>query len=418
MNDLLERKEVRRLEGLCWVAQMTSATDSGKRPRKITELDGLRGLMALIVVCSHLYSHCGFTTDSLWRPLQFLTYGPMAVDVFIILSGFVIFLLLDNSQEHFGSFIWRRFMRLFPAYAVCLGLSVAISFSVIGWLESLPWHNSQRIREIIQNSQWTLDNFGANLGWHLTMLHGLIPHELLPNSTGAFLDVAWSVSLEWQFYLVAPFIFFLVKRNWGLAACLVGVWLSYRSIRYFGTWELTGRLATYRLHAFLPLKLHFFFIGVLSYFTYKFVHQFARTLPAVALPAVVLATIIFIDSYAIWIWVAVFGTLLVPQGTEGGWMARVISRVLNARIVQSVGRVSYSVYLLHMPVIFLATAVLLRWHKDWSQSGFLAWLTVLVAAIAGVGSYALYRWVEKPAIEFARAHAPTKRPNSSALRVV
>ena len=93
------------------------------RPDHIAELDALRGLMSLWVVLGHALHAVGFPGgDPLWvKP--FLANG-LAVDVFIILSGFVVTRLLDEKRESYGVYITRRFFRLFPAYVACLLLSV------------------------------------------------------------------------------------------------------------------------------------------------------------------------------------------------------------------------------------------------------------------------------------------------------
>jgi peptidoglycan/LPS O-acetylase OafA/YrhL len=53
---------------------------------------------------------------------------------------------------------------------------------------------------------------------HLFMMHGAVPNDVLPHSEYAFNMPAWSISLEWQFYLVAPlFIFVLLKQPDGLS---------------------------------------------------------------------------------------------------------------------------------------------------------------------------------------------------------
>jgi len=53
---------------------------------------------------------------------------------------------------------------------------------------------------------------GPQLLAHLTMLHGAVPDQILPGSSITYLPPAWSISVEWQFYLVAPFLFAFLKR--------------------------------------------------------------------------------------------------------------------------------------------------------------------------------------------------------------
>ncbi|MBC4671612.1 acyltransferase [Klebsiella quasipneumoniae] len=80
--------------------------------RYIRELEGLRGIMALWVVFGHsLASLPAFSTRI--PPTALNSY---AVDVFIILSGFVIFFMLDNKKQVYSDYITQRFFRIFPIY--------------------------------------------------------------------------------------------------------------------------------------------------------------------------------------------------------------------------------------------------------------------------------------------------------------
>ncbi len=84
--------------------------------QRIRAFESLRGLLALWVVAYHAALTAGMHAES-WRfPLNLLGKGEYAVDIFIILSGFVIFALLDNSRETYGVFLIRRAFRLYPIY--------------------------------------------------------------------------------------------------------------------------------------------------------------------------------------------------------------------------------------------------------------------------------------------------------------
>ncbi len=92
---------------------------------RIVELDALRGLAALAVVAFH------YTTryDELFghaQPLRWnVAWGHYGVDLFFMLSGFVILMTLDRSRG-WGSFAWGRFSRLYPAYWVAAALTFVV----------------------------------------------------------------------------------------------------------------------------------------------------------------------------------------------------------------------------------------------------------------------------------------------------
>ncbi|MBC8038204.1 MAG: acyltransferase family protein, partial [Rhizobiales bacterium] len=89
---------------------------------RIHEFEALRGALAAWVVIGHVFKHSGYAPDALY-PFPLLGDPGMPVDVFIILSGFVIFSLLDHKHEGYWPFITRRFFRLFPLFLVVLLVS-------------------------------------------------------------------------------------------------------------------------------------------------------------------------------------------------------------------------------------------------------------------------------------------------------
>src|ERR1041385_7157077 len=90
--------------------------------KHIREFDGLRGLLALWVFATHALELGPYSS------LARFTHANMAVDIFIILSGFVIFHLLSNGEDY-RTFITRRWFRLFPVFAICF----LIALTLYGW---------------------------------------------------------------------------------------------------------------------------------------------------------------------------------------------------------------------------------------------------------------------------------------------
>ncbi|MGA7936760.1 MAG: acyltransferase family protein, partial [Kovacikia sp.] len=97
--------------------------------RRITEFEGLRALLAWWFFLGHALVFSGFT-DSKSLPIfaSWLLENGYAVDVFIILSGFVIFLLLDtNPHKSYAQFIVERLFRIYPIFLVALLVGVALT---------------------------------------------------------------------------------------------------------------------------------------------------------------------------------------------------------------------------------------------------------------------------------------------------
>ena len=168
--------------------------------RKVTELEGLRGLLALWV----LVGHWATSVPVSMRPFQQDLWNVQAVDVFIALSGFVIAKLVYELREPFLPYIIRRLLRIYPLYLCLLLVSALLLTYSLGVLTAGPPGEMLATRlEIMAQTQ---SRFWPDMGLHLLMLHGLVPIATDPQAAYAFIGQAWSVSLEWQFYLLAPLL--------------------------------------------------------------------------------------------------------------------------------------------------------------------------------------------------------------------
>ena len=177
--------------------------------RRIDELEGLRGLLALWVALSHLACLCGLDAlrPALVRPgiWEWLLYAGPAVDVFIILSGFAIFKLLQGPPLGYRAFYTGRAFRLFPVYLTCLALTVALLALSHSVAVAAPWHATGYFQRWVAGLSTLQAHGPAQLGLQLPLLHGLTPPGWPPPAGIVdFLPPAWSATLEWQFYLVAP----------------------------------------------------------------------------------------------------------------------------------------------------------------------------------------------------------------------
>lgn len=355
----------------------------------IKEFDGLRGVLAGWVFVAHAIELGPFSSIAGHLRPQY------AVDVFIILSGFVIFELLSRGEDY-GVFIVRRFFRLFPVFAVCflfalvlrgvLHIHDEVAFGFVGNRPLKPY-----------------------LVAHATMLHGLVPEQILPESAEAILPPAWSISLEWQFYLVAPLLFWFVLRpGWKPALALVAlVGVRVLAIRHSVGLLLPGapRDLTFNMSAFLPLKLEFFAAGALSWMVWRaFVNgRIAMTSRRLALSAAgALLLMIATESLALALWIAGFALLLHARFNGASRAARRFSRFFAHRVPAFFGVISYSLYLVHVPTVVAIRQLLVRALPAMSPAAF----AVTLIALAGVSSVLLatllHLMVEKPMMAFAK----------------
>ena len=384
-------------------------TDSAL-PRLIP-LEGLRAYLALWVLFCHACWAGGYLSfDASSNVRHLVLSGALAVDIFIIISGFVIFFLLDKQRETYMQFIVRRFFRLFPVFFALFTVAIPLSQLAI-------WNVTQASQYLppneIERLTGTMGSWWENIQWHLPlhvlMLHGLVPEVLLKEAPQAFLMPAWSISLEWQFYLVAPLAYALAASSRPLpriglcAACISLLWAA----RYVLPDVMYG--------AALPFHVEFFFIGAASYFAYN--RYATHGLSDVSFPiACSLAVFLFVLSdhslllIPIELWLVFMGLILEHPSSLS---SRLTSPLFANPFVQFLGRISYSIYLSHILVIIVMQYALLTWAPQLSQMVHTGLLLICTMAATVVVSAGLYHFLEAPGIQVGRALALRLAPRQA-----
>ncbi len=359
------------------------------RLKHIQEFEGLRGLMAWWVVIGHWST----TAPIPYTIAKTKLFNGYAVDVFIILSGFAIAALVDKRPEPYGLYIRRRFLRIFPVYVLFLLCSVAASSLALDVWSSAPEGYMKATR--IQIARDSLDQFWPHLAAHLTALHGLVPPVFLPNTDYAFLGQAWSISLEWQFYLLAPFLIAAINRANSLRALIVVLPVIV----------LIAVLSRFMPVGFLGNHLHLFLIGILSFRFFK--ERFAGNphlqfpvipLLVIALPFLVLIRTAEAIPYAIWLSMV---ALIVVNHENGHAGARTLSGLFTNAFAMKMGQMSYSVYLSHMLVIIVSLTVLEG--RGLGKVSFSAILLVMTIMGTLLVSSLSFRMVELPFHKLGRS---------------
>jgi peptidoglycan/LPS O-acetylase OafA/YrhL len=171
---------------------------------RIPELDGIRGLAILSVLCYHYISIQGLAAPgSIVDRLQRLVIlGGTGVDLFFVLSGFLIGgILLDvrDSPRYFSTFYLRRFFRIVPVYFAWITSYILVASFGGKYLLALSHSgNTPPLGYFVYNHYIFLQNF------YLDKFHNL---------AGAWFDPTWSLAVEEQFYLVIPLVVFFLSRK-------------------------------------------------------------------------------------------------------------------------------------------------------------------------------------------------------------
>ncbi len=351
---------------------------------KISAFEGLRGAMAWWVVFGHISLTFG------WR-LPLIDQNHLAVDVFIMLSGFVIARLIIRKHETYGAYVTRRAFRIFPLYIFALvssALLLPVQMQAWASLADETAVNANRV----ELARIALANFPAHFAVHIPLVQGLIPNSVLPQSAYTIIGQAWSVSLEWQFYLLAPLLVWsLLSRDRLPIVVGLGVLLWFAS-RYFSD-------------AFIGSKLLLFFVGICSYLAVENTAK-QRVWVATTLAVSFLAIIDDgpIQAVSLLIWAMVLMSVFAWRNSR----ASILAAVLSSKPAVHFGEISYSIYLVHMMPLY-GSIFLLR-HAG--VSGLALELTATAAAI--IASYCLarmtYLFIEKPGIDLgARLTRPSAR---------
>lgn len=366
--------------------------------QKLQNIEGLRGLMALWVVAGHAATLAVLPLSPHGGIGRILANGSFAVDVFIIVSGFVIALLLARQHESYGPFLVRRAFRLFPVYWVALLLSVLMLPLAIHFLEALPWHhehNDVRL-EIFAKTQ---DHFWTHLALHVPLLHGLVPETLLPATGTAFIGQAWSLTLEWQFYLVAPLLPLVVN-----AATRRTVWILVAVALSFAAATAVPQ------PSFLFAKLHLFAVGMIS-------HQLTQDLAAkrctdgAFVRNLTLLGLLFVTQKALLIPWLIWMTTLCSQvlSQPRGYILTAVGKLLGHPVTCWLGRISYPVYCLHMVVLYLCGHALVNLLGVRSHVAYATTLLLAGPALTLALAWLVHRTIEEPMIAIGKRLAGHRR---------
>lgn len=317
--------------------------------------------------------------------------GWVGVQLFFILSGYLIATLLLREESRYGrislrAFWARRILRIWPLYY----LTVALTFGLIPWLSGVVEYGP---------------GYGRHLPWSLAFLGNWSMALLGPAGSDA-ISVLWSVCVEEQFYLAVPFLFVLVGARWRpiVVVGLMGVgiatraWLAkanagpllfqYNSLTHLDT-LLSGILLAIIFHRWPPGERMaralrrgqpLLWLAVL----------WLMTRPELAHGSVSSRTWGFVA-----IWACGVGVVALARAGRG----RFARSLANPRLVW-LGKISYGLYMFHEIALWLG-----RWINDaigWfpNKAPLMTFLTLALTIGLAAASYS---WFELPFLRLKRS---------------
>ena len=241
---------------------------------------------------------------------------------------------------------------------------------------------------------------------HFSMLHGVVPEEVLKYASSSILAPGWSLSLEWQFYILAPFIIFLLRKNVivGLTTCLGALCLWYVATHQSEF--------TWMYPSFLPLSIQYFLIGISSRFlmeksergVLKFFWVFVLAISAL---------------FADWLSLVIWGATFIAITSETGMIKlpymglRIKDFVFGDSFVRVLGQWSYSTYLVHI----LLFSIVVGGFSILAGGGISHMTAVFLVGISLVLtipiSWVSYTYIERPFARFGSKIAASIAANRS-----
>jgi peptidoglycan/LPS O-acetylase OafA/YrhL len=290
--------------------------------------------------------------------------GNTGVDLFFVLSGYLIYRLLLARRTGYLAFVRRRIERIYPAFA-----SVLLLYLLLSW--AVPAENKLPL-EPLAATRCVLENF--------LLLPGIFPLSLI-------ISVAWSLSYEFLFYLTVPVVIaVLTLRRWP-TTYRVALWCVL----------LAAALATPAVSGYLRITM--FFWGILLADLPAVGGRRTWTLLGIGgLLGAVVSTLLFdqSDAPASWRYV-VLGASLACLCEAAFTRATPLRQLFSCTPLRWLGNISYSYYLVHgLTLKFLFAALALVLPPTGGAAFMLPALLVPAFLVTLVPSITLYLLIEKP----------------------
>jgi peptidoglycan/LPS O-acetylase OafA/YrhL len=357
-------------------------------------LDSLRGLAALSVVLSHFVGAYSLTPSLGWleeSPFHIFYDGFAAVSLFFVLSGFVLSRRYFEEEIEFRpiAYIVARFFRIFPPFLVILLASAGLATLSVWFPPSTP-----------SASKW-LESFWSG---NLTLANLLDQARFIQPAAGlpVYVPQAWTLGFELLLSSLVPFMAVLLRKGWawlGLFLILLlvyfnasdfliqfamGVVLAFGLSRVRKLWSTVGRGS----------RIGIFGLGIVLY-TFRFTlplyleHILGHPVPIVG------------TNRFIWFATGLGSTILVGSLL----CSRRFQSVLEFPPLRFLGRVSYSIYLVHFAILITCVpwAISIGTHLGLDSTVNLALgVFVLVGFTIAISAFT-FRYIEAPSVALGKA---------------
>ncbi len=369
--------------------------DGAREIQKYAFVDALRGIAILGVLLVHSGGRADLPEGLLRTLVGEARFG---VQLFYMVSAFTLYLSFDSRREAgFGAFFIRRFFRLAPMYWLTVFL-----FCLYAWAtdwRGIEWAGGYHFQ-------------GRDVGANLLLLHGL-----LPSAINTVVPGGWSVGVEWLFYALLPLIY-MQTRNLAGALTLAGLAMGLAQVAHYpvfrwletngmawGLTETTQQVSDF-MNFYLVRQLPCFLLGVVAYYL---------IFPGKAKPARM-----WVANLTLLLWLFILGSFATNVGLFahdnlahefvlcGAYLLlffllrQASSAVWIVGPLGLLGRLSYSVYLLHFLVLDLfARHLIPLWLSSLGSVGRLLLTFGSCLLVTTLLAWVTHHWVERPGLRLS-----------------
>jgi len=337
------------------------------------EIDGLRAIAVISVIIYH--------AEIKFNNIQIIKGGFLGVDIFFVISGYLISLLIFKELDKTGNFSFinfykRRIRRIIPTLLLVMLFSLPAA-----WIILTPSAFIGLSRSILSSL-----GFISNIYFH----YSGIEYDAFEGLFIPFLHT-WSLSVEEQFYILFPFIIIFIFNTLKKYLFLFLVFCFFSSFLMHLT--LNGEQASATFY-FLHTRIWELLAGsILAYLEIKLGHRSKNKilnliLPITGLTAILYSIVFFKDDIlnsSFLILLAVIGTCLLIWFVNEN---NIIKKILSSKLFVSIGLISYSLYLWHYPIFSFAKI-------SGMVSGSIE-KKIIMAALLFLFSISTYFFIEKP----------------------
>ncbi len=347
------------------------------QPVRFESIDGLRGYLAFFVVLHHACIYYYYLPSDGWSlPQQHLYshFGQTSVSLFFMITGFLFFNKLIEAREKGMDWLYymvSRFLRLYPLFLCAFAVMLFLVYMMSGF------HRLDKFGDLfLQISNWLL--FGVI---NTPDINGY-------NKTGDIISVLWSIRYEWLFYFSLPVIgFVFLKKRPNIFFVLISMIVFYFIF-------ISGDIKS---HHFLS-----FASGLLAAVGLKInkLNQLAtHWLGSIMVLLCLVCTVVFYhnaeESYIPWV-LTTIAFILIANGNS-------IFGLLVTKASKHFGQISYSVYLLHTMLFFIAFRVLIGFEIAATYSLYQYWSVIFgVCTVLIPLCYVTYYKIELPSYKASK----------------